>query len=79
MALYSSTLNIASNAIVYFYNNSAMETGGAIYVTNYHNNKVQLTGYTPCFYQLLDYNEGSWYDIQFRDNSSQEWRGPHIW
>ena len=52
MALYSSTLNIAPNTSVYFYNNNATETGGAIYIDNNANNPP---AYLPCFYQFLDY------------------------
>ena len=78
MALHSSTLNIASNTIVYFYNNTATETGGAIYVTNDDNKFLGLPNYTPCFYQLLDYGEDNWYDIQFVNNSAQS-GGDHIY
>ena len=81
MALYSSTLNIASNTSVYFYNNTATETGGAIYVMNENMNlKFLFPKYTACFYQLLDYDESSstWYDIRFHNNSAKN-GGDHIY
>ena len=59
MALYSSTLNIASNTNVYFYNNRATDNGGAIYVGNEGNTDLPLP-LLPCFYQLLDYD----YDVK---------------
>ena len=83
MALYSSTLNIAPNTTVYFYNNTATETGGAIYVGD-----DIITGfldpllyqYRPCFYQLLDYdvNSQNWYNISFHNNSASK-GGDHIY
>ena len=73
MALHSSTLNIASNTSVYFYNNTATEIGVALYVTNNDNKFLRLPYYTPgpCFYHLLDYGGDNWYDIQFVNNSAQ--------
>ena len=55
MALYSSTLSFASGTNVYFYNNTAMETGGVIYVDKNDNNLplAHKTYSPPCFYQLL--------------------------
>jgi len=54
MALYSSTLKIARNTSVYFYNNSALETGGAIYVSGQN---IKPTPFEEnCFYQLMDYS-----------------------
>ena len=69
MALYSSTLNIAPNTSVYFYNNTATKTGGAIYVDNNANN---LLINLPYFYQFLDYdpNSSNWYNISFYNNSA---------
>ena len=79
MALYSSTLNIATNTSVYFIDNTATDTGGALYVTN-DNNKLPATQYVPCFYQLLDYNDRSnnWYDITFVNNTARN-GGDHIY
>ena len=79
MALYSSTLNIAPNTSVYFYNNTATETGGAIYVGNEGNTDLPLP-ILPCFYQLLNYdvNSSNWYNISFHDNSAME-GGDHIY
>ena len=79
MALYSSTLNIATNTSVYFINNTATDTGGALYVTN-DKNKLPNPRYVPCFYQLLDYDDWSnnWYDIQFVNNTARN-GGDHIY
>ena len=79
MALYSSTLNIAPNTSVYFYNNTATETRGAIYVGNEGNTDLPLP-ILPCFYQLLNYdvNSSNWYNISFHDNSAME-GGDHIY
>ena len=81
MALYSSTLNIAPNTSVYFYNNTATETGGAIYLGNEGNTDLP-SSLLPCFYQLLDYdydvNSSNWYDISFHNNSATE-GGDHIY
>ena len=75
MALYSSTLNIARNTSVHFYNNTATEVGGAIYVTNEDSNHYSIEPslnylYIPCFYQLLDYNDQQTYDMKFANNSA---------
>ena len=80
MALYSSTLNIASSTSVYFYNNSAIDTGGAIYVTRdeHYEHYFSLKYVYHCSYQLLDYNEDNWYDIQFVNNSAKN-GGDHIY
>ena len=78
LALYSSTLNIASNTTVHFINNSAMDTGGAIYVTN-DKNRFSNPEYVPCFYQLLDYDvDSNWYDIRFVKNKAGN-GGDHIY
>ena len=72
IALKPSTLNIASNTTVYFNNNSASETGGAIYAMI----KKYTTG--DCFYQLLDYgNKYNWYNVQLINNSARN-GGDHI-
>ena len=75
MALYSSTLNIARNTSVYFYNNTAKEVGGAIYVANGDSNYYSIEPdfnylYIPCFYQLLDFNEKQTYNMKFANNSA---------
>jgi predicted outer membrane repeat protein len=75
MALYSSTLNIARDTSVYFYNNTAIEVGGAIYVasedSNYYSVESTLNYlYMSCFYQLLDFNEHQTYNMRFVDNSA---------
>ena len=72
IALKPSTLNIASNTSIYFYNNSARETGGAIYAT------VNQDKFRDCFYQLLDFsNKYSWYNIRFINNTARN-GGDHI-
>ena len=79
MALYSSTLNIASNTSVSFYNNSATEAGGAIYVTRDTNLDKVIFTFSPCFYQLLDYtNKDNWYVIKLQNNSAKN-GGDHIY
>ena len=80
MSLYSSTLNIAPNTSVYFYNNKATETGGAIYVGNYANVNNPLRSYLPCFYQFLDYDPSSSnrYNISFYNNSAAR-GGNHVY
>ena len=54
MALYSSTVYFAVNAIVYFYNNTAIKVGGAIYVNNKNFPPVQEMYLRPCFYRLMN-------------------------
>ena len=82
MVLYSSTLNIAPNTTVYFYNNTATEAGGAIYVDNdgITGFPVADSTFLPCFYQLLDYDVNSphWYNISFHNNSATK-GGDHIY
>ena len=74
IALYSSTLNIARNTSVDFFNNSAREVGGAIYVamtTNPYD--------TQCFYQLLNYdNSSKEYSLRFEKNKAGK-GGDHIY
>ena len=61
--------------------NLAIDTGGAIYITrNEHYEPYFTLKYLyHCFHQLLDYNEDSWYDIQFQNNSAKNGGDPHIW
>ena len=54
MALYSSVVYFAVNAIVYFYNNTAIKVGGAIYVNNKNFPPVQEMYLRPCFYRLMN-------------------------
>ena len=79
MALYSSTLNIAGNTSMYFYNNTATDTTGAIYVTR---TIIKQTNFiyiqTRCFYQLLDYTDYAWYHIEFQGNRAKN-GGDHIY
>ena len=51
MALYLSTLSFAFGANVYFYSNTAMEAGGAIYVDKNYKNLPLVDGVylLPCF------------------------------
>ena len=80
LALYSSTVNVASNTTVNFINNTATDTGGAIYVTNDKNNFwYSHPKNVPCFYQLLDYGaDSNWYDIRFENNTASN-GGDHIY
>ena len=78
MTLYSSTLNIAPNTSVYFYNNTATETGGAIYV-DYDGHQFPSPYYLLCFYRLLDYEaDSNWYNIIFCNNSATM-GGDHVY
>ena len=78
LALYSSTLNVDSNTTVNFINNTATDTGGAIYVTN-DKNRFAYPEYVPCFYQLLDYGaDSNWYNIRFENNTARN-GGDHIY
>ena len=73
IALYPSTLNIASNTSIYFYYNSARETGGAIQATTVHKYSLGC-----CFYRLLNYSSKfNWYDIFFVNNLATN-GGDHI-
>ena len=66
ISLKPSTLNIAGNTSIYFYNNTARETGGAIYATA--SQDINLN----CFYQLLDFsNEYSRYNIWLISNTAR--------
>ena len=74
MALYLSTLNIDKSSNIYFYKNSAVETGGALYVE-----VDQERHLVYCFYQLLGYvNGSSHYAIHFQNNSAER-GGDHIY
>jgi len=81
MALYPSTLNIARNTSVYFYNNSALESGGAIYVSG---QSIKPTPFEEnCFYQLMDYMYSddyyynNTYQIKFEENHAKK-SGEHL-
>lgn len=74
MALYSSTLHIARNTSVYFYNNKAREVGGAIYISEAYN-PFDIN----CFYQLLNYtNSSKEYSLRFEANMAEK-GGDHIY
>ena len=78
MALYSSILKIAPNTTVLFYNNTATETGGFIYVDT--GTESEFPPSLPCFYQLPDYdvNCPKCYNITFYNNSASK-GGNHIY
>ena len=80
MALYSTTLNIARNTNVYFFNNVASETGGAIHVDTNEINYYPAGAYMrPCFYQLLDYvNDSNLYSVHFKNNLAKH-GGDHLY
>ena len=81
MALHSSTLNIAGNISVYFYNNTATDTGGVVYVTRTIVKKIYTLYYMQtqlCFYQLLNYTDYTWYHIVFHGNRAKN-GGDHIY
>ncbi len=70
--LYSSTVGFACDSSVYFYNNTAMEAGGAIYVDkNYKNVPPVHSMYLwPCFYRLLRVTTYDWHNITIFNNSA---------
>ena len=84
MALYSSTLNIAPSTNISFISNSALETGGAIYVdpSLIPHQLLLIMEYDSfpepasedirprCFYQLLHCNDSAKYTISFSNNSA---------
>ena len=72
MALYSSTVGFAYDASVYFYNNTAMEVGGAIYVNKDDKNLPPIQEYylQPCFYRLLHATTSDLLNITFYNNSA---------
>lgn len=86
IAMYSSTLKVAANTSVYFINNTATQTGGAIYVSNDNIEIIRRFAWfskrlrqVPCFYQLLEYNKDcGYYNIQFINNSATN-GGDHIY
>ena len=76
MALYLSTLSFAFGANVYFYSNTAMEAGGAIYVDKNYNNLRLVDGayLLPCFYRILRVTTSDWLNISFYNNSATKGR-----
>ena len=86
MALYSSTLNVAPGANVSLVNNSAVETGGAIYINpslipnpllleeNYDEfpKRARQDILPQCFYHLLNCSTGASYTFSFADNSAMQ-------
>ena len=81
IVLYSSTLNVAPGANVSFINNTAVGTGGAIYIYPslipyqrlliFENVSVQIEDMFPqCFYQLLNCSAGASYTFSFANNSA---------
>jgi len=67
---------------MYFYNNSALETGGAIYVSGQN---VKPTPFEEnCFYQLMDYTYSddyyynNTYQIKFEENHAKK-SGAFVW
>ena len=72
MALYSSALNIAPNAVFTFVNNSALQWGGAIYITPGVVPTIVLNKdyYPYCAYELLNCSANSTYKFIFEGNSA---------
>ena len=68
MHLYSSTLYMAAGANVSFFNNSATDKGGAIYVEPGLSSLNYV--WSPCFYQLLDCSNNTNYTFYFSNNSA---------
>ena len=74
MALYSCTLDLGPGANITFYNNSALEKGGAMYI------EPSLSPFVfalhmryefaelGCFYRLFDCGEGLNYNLHFMNN-----------
>ena len=76
MYLYYSKLNINNNSHIEFYNNSAIESGGALYV-EFDLDKHLVNRH--CFYQLLDYGNYSHYSIHFNNNSANGGGRSYLW
>lgn len=76
LAFYSSKMILYDDAPMYFCNNSALDTGGAIYAHgNYMLNPIE----TPeCFYQLEDYDLRPNNSIVFTHNTAKR-GGEHIY
>ena len=72
LVIFTSTYTVNPNI------NYLLLLGGAIYVTREKFIENFQLIYVHCFYQLLEYNEHSWYDIQFQNNSAKN-GGDHIY
>ena len=72
MALYSSTVGFDFSTSVYFYKNTAMEVGGAIYVNmdSKHLPPIHRMYLRPCFYRMHQFFTIDWYNITFCNNSA---------
>ncbi|MCG8625010.1 MAG: hypothetical protein MJE68_23795 [Proteobacteria bacterium] len=70
LMLVATVMNIAREANLLFQENHTENTGGAIFVVH-PQMLINLHGlYSACFYQLLDYDENSTYNIRFVNNSA---------
>ena len=67
LALTSTKLNIARNAVITFSRNSATGRGGAILVDN-PTEILKVFPESDCFYRLLDYDQTASYNVSFTDN-----------
>ena len=78
LMLVGTTMKVAESAKLYFKENHAIETGGAIFVVN-SEMVINTHGYrSACFYQLLDYDNDSTYSLEFINNSANK-GGDHIY
>ena len=79
LRLVGTTMNLANNSELYFMNNHATETGGAIHVMNPATIIEAHKYISSCFYRLLDYNEvNSTYALLFINNTAKK-GGDHIY
>ena len=78
LMLIGALMKIAREAEVYFQENYAENTGGAIFVIHPQMMINAHDYYSSCFYQLLDYDSDSTYSIQFVNNSAAK-GGDHIY
>ena len=77
LMLVGTTMKLANNSKLYFRDNHATETGGAIHVVN-PATVIEAHRYvSSCFYQFLDYGENSAYALQFINNTAKK-GGDHI-
>ena len=78
LMLVGTTMKLAKNSNLYFRDNHATETGGAIHVVNPATIIETHRYQSSCFYQLLDYdNISSSYTLQFINNTARK-GGDHI-
>ena len=77
LMLVGTTMKLTNNSKLYFKDNHATETGGAIHVVNPATITEAHKYISSCFYQFLDYGDNSSYALQFINNTAKK-GGDHI-